>query len=234
MKYYTYQEAKIDNPESKIWLWDHHFYNHPPCANNSVECNPADYCMSVMEFLRAGGMFQVGDVCVDAAGIAVNLSLIGADNWNQWCPDDVNRYVLRSSHIAFNVVVKYPEVGSKCLAVFKKHANKGFGEFVVCAYYNGYVWLEYIGELKNKGKHYTALLSEIEFAEFPTETKEEKQKREIVEDAYYLYCMHNDKKRFAPVSFDEFKGKAPLRMNAWIGIVEETNFRRDRYEDQSK
>ncbi|AOQ26766.1 hypothetical protein [Vibrio phage S4-7] len=78
-----------------------------------------------------------------------------------------------------------PPVGAECEAVFIEHEHKGYGEFLILGYYGDYVWMEYIGELSNKSKHYTAKVDMVKFRK--PETEAEKLQRERTENgkAYY-------------------------------------------------
>lgn len=78
-----------------------------------------------------------------------------------------------------------PPVGTECEAVFIEHEHKGYGEFLILGYYGDYVWMEYIGELSNKSKHYTAKVDMVKFRK--PESEAEKLQRERIENgkAYY-------------------------------------------------
>ena len=77
-----------------------------------------------------------------------------------------------------------PPVGVECEAVFIEHEHKGYGEFLILGYHSNDVWMEYIGELSNKSKHYTAKIDLVKFRK--PETEAERKEREEIEAASYL------------------------------------------------
>lgn len=102
-------------------------------------------------------------------------------------PDNIDTAPIQSDSLAGGTEWNgegLPPSGCECLAVFIDHENKGYGEFTVCGYHNEYVWLEYIGNLKNKGKHYTADVSKVKFRKLETEA--ERNERERLEAAIWL------------------------------------------------
>lgn len=67
--YNTYQEAKIDNPNSDIYEREKGVF-----ATESLHrepCNPADYCMSLESFLASGKRAFRGDIIADKDGKAM-------------------------------------------------------------------------------------------------------------------------------------------------------------------
>lgn len=83
-----------------------------------------------------------------------------------------------------------PPVGAKCEALFIEHEHKGYGEFLVLGYHGSYVWMEYIGELSNTSKHYTAKVNLIKFRK--PETKAERIERERLENGKAYYQLMSD------------------------------------------
>jgi hypothetical protein len=83
-----------------------------------------------------------------------------------------------------------PPVGTKCEALFIEHEHKGYGEFLVLGYHGSYVWMEYIGELSNTSKHYTAKVNLIKFRK--PETEAEKMARERLENGKTFYQLMSD------------------------------------------
>ena len=70
----TYQEAKIANPDSDIFYADSIGFasgDAPATPANWKKCNPADYCMTLVEFLAAGLLLVEDDLVLDAAGVRV-------------------------------------------------------------------------------------------------------------------------------------------------------------------
>lgn len=108
--YNTYQEAKIDNPECEIYLIMKHglFAN---CTHHKsdvvrfvefdsdgIKCNPADYCMTVEEFLMAGHKLVSGDIIIHRdEGFFIMPDSFGI-HWNDIVPDeDSESYILRAA-----------------------------------------------------------------------------------------------------------------------------------------
>ena len=79
-----------------------------------------------------------------------------------------------------------PPVGVECEAVFIEHEHKGYGEFLILGYHSNYVWMEYIGELGNKSKHYTAKIDMVKFRK--PETEAERKEREELEELSDFAC----------------------------------------------
>ena len=116
-----------------------------------------------------------------------------------------------------------PPVGVECEAVFIEHEHKGYGEFLILGYHSNYVWMEYIGELGNKSKHYTANIDMVKFRK--PETEAERKEREELEAAYDLLCVGNRALSVtAPCTFDEFKLDDP-QCYFWLSIVRKTNYK---------
>lgn len=82
-----------------------------------------------------------------------------------------------------------PPVGTGCEAVFIDHEHKGYGEFLILGYYGDYVWMEYIGDLSNKSKHYTTKVDMVKFRK--PESEAERVERERV-NAIYDMCASVD------------------------------------------
>ena len=119
---YSYQEAKIANPESEIVTTGENWEFEPTLegkferfVENGIEphvlgdcawvkCNPADHCMTVEQFLKDGHKFVTGDVVTNLNGSVSNVlpkeSCRGWDSVleyiNQADSDDDERYVLRA------------------------------------------------------------------------------------------------------------------------------------------
>jgi hypothetical protein len=71
-----------------------------------------------------------------------------------------------------------PAVGVECEAVFIKYEHKGYGKFLILGYHDNYVWMEYIGDLSNKSKHYTAKVDMVKFRKPETEAERAERERE--------------------------------------------------------
>lgn len=100
MRYKTYAEAKIANPDSDIFTNDKEFKavkdaptSHFP--NGWVVCNPADYCSSIKEFLEAGYIFSVGDFFIGIDGEVISVRC--ANSSSVPYDDDYKRYILSTA-----------------------------------------------------------------------------------------------------------------------------------------
>ena len=75
--YNTYQEAKIANPCDDICVinkCEFQSEKETPLRCDIDEwklCNPADYCMTVEQFLKAGHKFKVGDLYLSVDGCVI-------------------------------------------------------------------------------------------------------------------------------------------------------------------
>lgn len=83
--YNTYAEAKIDNKDKDIYELDGRFQavdNAPTShfANGWSKCNPADHCMSVVDFIAAGHSFEFGDVYLSEKGYVTKVGTNIAKN----------------------------------------------------------------------------------------------------------------------------------------------------------
>lgn len=102
--YNTFQEAKIDNPTYEVCVRNDHkggaFQANPKgvVINEYWKiCNPADYCMTVEEFLKAGHKFEVGDVVIDVGMVSVIYDSFGVGAYNEPDSGDCNIYILRAA-----------------------------------------------------------------------------------------------------------------------------------------
>lgn len=97
--YNTYQEAKIENPNSDIYY---------TCLGFSSErlvspvvicelCSPADYCMTLESFLSGGNLLVVGDVVLSTHDSVRDIcDERTAANFNRNDCEDSIRYILRA------------------------------------------------------------------------------------------------------------------------------------------
>ena len=117
-----------------------------------------------------------------------------------------------------------PPVGVECEAVFIEHDHKGYGEFLILGYHSNYVWMEYIGELSNKSKHYTTKVDLVKFRK--PETPQQREDRERLEAAYDLYLIRcHAVNQPITYEFHEFKLE-PDAKNGWLAVVDKTNYRK--------
>ena len=104
--YKTYQEAKMVNPEDDIFVsmcsefaTSEHVSYVSMCGTGEGwnKCNPADYCMSVYDFLSSGKRLVDGDFYLETTGKVAQVGkLYKAELVNDPCHNDKNRYILRA------------------------------------------------------------------------------------------------------------------------------------------
>lgn len=94
-----------------------------------------------------------------------------------------------------------PPVGEVCDALFINYNHKGYGKFLVLGYHSNYVWLEYVGELRNKSKHYTAKVDSVKFQKQETEAEKLERERLEVIDAM-CWSVHSLKVSQASALYD--------------------------------
>ena len=99
--YPTYQAAKIANPDSNIYRYlsvSPLFTCESECNGFSLQpANPADYCMTVKQFLDAGHKFVDGDFMLGQDGLVVRVS--NCPSYNMPLEDDDKRYALRTKSL---------------------------------------------------------------------------------------------------------------------------------------
>lgn len=113
--YPTYQEAKIANPECEIYriektgVFAHCIYHKSNAVrfvdfdSDGIKCNPADYCMTVEQFLRDGYEFVEGDVILrhDGRVLTANENL-ECYAWNILADGDNKRFILRADALGWS------------------------------------------------------------------------------------------------------------------------------------
>ena len=116
MTYPTYQAAKIANPDCNIYthggLFSNEKFNSLPYVNGWRPCNPADYCMTVRQFLDAGHKFVEGDIFLNLTG---NVKIVpGSNVWldSLNCEDknDKERYILEAKALKETKTYRYEKV----------------------------------------------------------------------------------------------------------------------------
>ena len=129
MTYTTYQEAKIDNPSKEILKarddWEgcqeligkfiankHNSDGGEPYIGKGwfEICNPADYCMTVKQFLDAGHKFFEGDVylCAEVGVFTIPEEKVIANNTAY--DDDDMRYILKAKALEETKTYRYEKV----------------------------------------------------------------------------------------------------------------------------
>ena len=125
--YNSYEEAKIDNPESKIVTTGPDWKGKTSTAgkfqvlsqqilerNYWVICDPSNHCMTVEEFLGGGRGFSAGDFYMELDGSVNELLEEDLTTMNSLDTSDHNRYVLRAAALEKpeRVKVEYVKVKS--------------------------------------------------------------------------------------------------------------------------
>ena len=109
--YNTYQEAKISNPESNIYIQAGEFLPEKSIRPSPwtydfrglALCNPADYCMTVEKFLADGNKFVEGDFILDEGSVYLVTDCKTQNYWyetesaNEPDCDDNRRHVLHAA-----------------------------------------------------------------------------------------------------------------------------------------
>jgi hypothetical protein len=106
----TYQEAKIANPDSEIFVCKRKSAAYfemfkaikKPETSHFINgwkiCNPADYCMTLADFLDSGHLLVDGDVVLSNNDAFKNIGKEGsAISFNKRDGNDNIRYVLRAA-----------------------------------------------------------------------------------------------------------------------------------------
>ena len=220
-KYNTYQEAKINNPDTEIVTTGHKWNGREdligsfePSECSVVEshlisdyawviCNPANYCMTLADFFEAGHKLVGGDLTVNLSG---RVSVVGitdsVDSFNE--PDhdiDITLFVLSAKALEEKEQVRTKEsTAIKTLEVF------------------GY---------KYKGG---------EFWEPPVKQIEEKVQVEWKNGDECLVELYDDEelKRARYICFDEFVGMHVCALNLAIYHVSDEELSKPETPEQKK
>lgn len=96
--YETYQAAKIANPESVIVQNQGNFEAVENIASSQMyrwgECNPADYCMTVKQFLDAGHKFVEGDLTINRQGRVGKVGVVASVDSSNSPDNEVDKVIL--------------------------------------------------------------------------------------------------------------------------------------------
>jgi hypothetical protein len=108
--YNTYQEAKIANPEMEVYKLKGgrgfascdnagDFVRFTDLSCDAEKCNPANYCMTLADFLDAGHLLADGDVVLTTYGSVGTMGENGyyCVNFNRRDRDDENVHILRAA-----------------------------------------------------------------------------------------------------------------------------------------
>ena len=107
--YYTYAEAKIENPNFDICNYVTGGFGIPELGGGDYfKCNPADYCSTLAEFLDAGYELSDGDLIISIGGGVVKILSSSKIACRQKpLEDNKSRYILSAA--ALNGGSKIPE-----------------------------------------------------------------------------------------------------------------------------
>ena len=118
--YNSYETARIANSERAIYKIGDNFTESSELLGRSLQpCNPADYCMTVEEFLADGHKFFEGDVYLNIQGDVrvVNSNKEWIDVLNGKSAMDNKRYILRAAALEEKPGEKVEWVnGDECLS----------------------------------------------------------------------------------------------------------------------
>ena len=109
--------------------------------------------------------------------------------------------------------------------------SSGWSNGDECVYMNHKVIQKFVGFCpKREGYCYIqAPAFEINFVEVSKlskpETEAERKERERLEAAYDLYCIYKNAIDMPKISFNSFICAEQKNMNAWLAIVDKTNYR---------
>tara|TARA_Y100000588_G_scaffold31471_1_gene30785 strand:- start:9879 stop:10505 length:627 start_codon:yes stop_codon:yes gene_type:complete len=113
--YPTYQAAKIANPDQNIYR----YLSTLPIFTCESECNgfslqpanPADYCMTVKQFLDAGNKGVNGDLYLNKLGELQKIGVNCGEDWfNEPSPHDDKRYVIKAKALEETKTYRYGKV----------------------------------------------------------------------------------------------------------------------------
>ena len=127
MTYTTYQAAKIDNQDSEIvttapnWNADRNLAGTFERLEKSIHwindyngwtiCNPADYCMTVKQFLDAGNKGVNGDLYLNKLGELQEIGVNCGEDWfNEPNLHDDERYVIKAKALEETKTYRYEKV----------------------------------------------------------------------------------------------------------------------------
>lgn len=227
--YNTYQDAKIANPEYDIYIHGGLFVAekdigqslHTYKYRGFFKCNPADYCMTVEQFLRCGHKAVEGDWFMIGSGMAEQLIKVGVDTF-KLSSIDHEAFILRAAALEPKQVEW--KNGDEC--VITRYTTGGEKLSDIGTYYaetETHYWLHGIGGNDGASKAGN-IYSKEKYSISKPETESERLERERLEAAYDLYCEWASTSELAKFSFDEFI-ESP-RIKSWCAIVDKTNYRK--------
>lgn len=235
--YNTYQEAKIANPKSEIYVHGGKFL--PECdilpshetyeRRGYFKCHPKDYCMTLAEFFDVGHELVSGDAYLGPCGNVYIFGLTALRHYRS-CSDS-GRYILRAKALEQAEFDTTPQQVESLAGVDSEWKN---GD--ACEHghhnYSGANKMTYIGAHPFvNGKH--VCLSELKGLVIvdstwlsKPETPQQRQEREELEAAYELYCEFKGVDEIKPCSFDSFK-ESKVTRKQWIAVVRKTKYRKE-------
>lgn len=242
--YNSYQEAKIANPKSDIYVWTGWKANDELAgpagpfaaldgklvtADCWIKCHPKDYCMTLEEFFDAGHEFVSGDSYLGVYG-NVHMVGLGAERQGAIHDDgrDNKRYILRAQALEQAGFDTTPQQVGSLAGGDSEWKNGDILQFI-----------DDEGEWKSGGR-YIAFDAHVSRHVIMTwdglfhagnddirkpETPQQRQEREELEAAYELYCVGHKALQHEPVEFDVFSGL--LVRERYLAIARETKYRKE-------
>lgn len=248
--YNTYQEAKIANPKSEIYVSTDGQFATEECTIMVAltktkgewykwsECHPKDYCMTLAEFLAKGHRLVEGDVFIGASGAASKV----ADEIGMNIPDsqDKDRYILRAKALEQAEFDTTPQqVESLASGEWNGEGLPPAGAEVECKFCNDSEtkWdsakvlfsIGSVGVVEINSEQFAFSIGHKDnqhYAEFrKPETPQQRQEREEFEAAYKLYCIGC--KAAGDIPTDRCKFKKIGLKDRYLAIARETKYRKE-------
>lgn len=241
--YNTYQEAKIANPKSEIYVWTGWKVNDELAgpagsfaalgdkfvtADCWIKCHPADYCMTLDEFFGQGKKLVRDDVYLGRNGKVYSVGLsIPVSMANEAGHGDHNRYILHAKALEQAEFDTTPQQVESLAGGEWKNGDE-------CKYMNSSVIYKFIGidtddldccwikapsgQLSMVGIHHLSSTAE---------TPQQRQERDELEAAYELYCARCDAIEWEnKYTFHEFQQEEDS-FKGWIAVVRKTKYRKE-------
>ena len=222
MKYPTYQAAKVANPDQEIYELSGKFQtgDTPARPGDKWElCNPADYCMTVKQFLDAGHKGVNGDLYLNKLGELQEIGVNGGEDWfNEPSPHDDKRFVIKAKVLEEAKTYRYEKVTDSIFDL-KEEFERGELYFLPLSY-NGLNQKDY--EVIE-----TSQMAGLMHKEDRIYRRIEVTERELeLEAAYDLYCIYCKVVDWPITPISEFKERDPDR-DGMLAIVRKTGYRKD-------
>tara|TARA_B100001057_G_C22558112_1_gene836142 strand:+ start:118 stop:759 length:642 start_codon:yes stop_codon:yes gene_type:complete len=126
----SFEKAKITYPTSEIYKSGGLFGTDDmlnPAAKDVEKCHPANHCMTVEEFLKAGHKLAMGDIVLNSGGKVIFMSYDGClSDFGVLNIGSINEYILRAAALKKTKRVKVEYV--KCEFSREWEAVKHYNE----------------------------------------------------------------------------------------------------------